>query len=118
MKHRSVGLCVVLTIITCGIYGIYWLYCLNEEIGEVTEKPGTTGGMVILFSIVTCGIYLIYWSYKMGEKLDAARADQGVPTGSLAILYLVLSIIGLDIVNWALMQSEINHYIPGGDLEN
>ena len=29
MKYRSVGMCVVLSIITCGIYGIYWYYCLN-----------------------------------------------------------------------------------------
>ena len=29
MKYRSVGMCVVLSIITWGIYGIYWYYCLN-----------------------------------------------------------------------------------------
>lgn len=114
MKQRSVGLCVVLSIITCGIYGIYWYYCLNEEINEVTERPGTSGGMVILLTIITCGIYAIYWNYKMGEKLDAARASQGVPMGSLAILYMVLSIVGLSVVSWALMQSELNHYTPDG----
>lgn len=114
MKQRSVGLCVVLSIITCGIYGLYWYYCLNEEINEVTEQPGTSGGMVILLTIITCNIYGIYWNYKMGEKLDAARANQGVPSGSLAILYLVLSIFGLSIVSWALMQNEINHYTPDG----
>lgn len=118
MKHRSVGLCVVLSIITCGIYGIYWFYCLNEEISEVTERPGTSGGLVIVFTLLSCGIYAIYWAYKMGEKLDAARVDQGVPSGSLAVLYLVLSIFGLSIVAWALMQNEVNHYIPGGDRED
>ena len=39
--------------------------------------------------------------------------DRGTPTGSLSILYLVLSIFGLDIVAWALMQNEVNHYTPG-----
>ena len=109
MKYRSVGMCVVLSIITCGIYGIYWYYCLNEDINEVTGRPGTSGGMVILFTLLSCGIYSIYWCYKMGEKLDAARAEQGTPTGSLSILYLVLSIFGRDIVAWALMQNEVNH---------
>ena len=42
MKYRSVGMCVVLSIITCGIYGIYWYYCLNEDINEVTGRPGTS----------------------------------------------------------------------------
>ena len=54
----------------------------------------------------------------MGDKLDRARQEQGIPTGSLGILYLVLGIFGLGIVSLALMQNEVNHYIPGGDLEN
>ncbi len=115
MRHRSVGLCIVLSIITCGIYGIYWFVCLNDDVNEVTGRPGTTGGMAFLFSLITCGIYSIYWNYKMGDKLDQARAERGVPTGSLAILYLVLSIVGLSIVSFALMQSELNHYTPAGD---
>ena len=118
MKPRNVGLCIVLSIVTCGIYGLYWLYCLNEDVCEVTERPGTSGGLVLLFTILTCGIYGLYWYYKMGDKLDRARQEQGVPPGSLAVLYLVLGIFGLGIVSLALMQNEVNHYIPGGDLEN
>ena len=112
MKQRNIGLCIVLSIITCGIYGIYWFYCLNEDVNAVTGRPGTSGGLVIVFTIITCGIYGLYWAYKMGDKLDQARADHGIPTGSLAILYLVLCIFGLSIVAWALMQSEINQYLP------
>ena len=113
MRHRSVGTCVFLTIITCGIYGFYWLVCLTDDSNECTGMGHTSGGAALLFTIITCGIYSIYWCYKMGEKLDAARAEQGTPTGSLSILYLVLSIFGLDIVAWALMQNEVNHYTPG-----
>lgn len=112
VKQRSVGLCIVLSIITCGIYGIYWLICLNDDVNTVTGKPGTSGGMVLVLTIVTCGIYGIYWAYKMGEKLDQARVEHGAPTGSLAILYLVLNLFGLSIVTWALIQSEINKYVP------
>ena len=75
MRPRSVGLCIVLSILTCGIYGLYWLYCLNEDVCEVTERPGTSGGVVILLSLITCGIYTLYWYYKMGDKLDRARQE-------------------------------------------
>ena len=61
MRPRSVGLCIVLSIITCGIYGFYWLYCLNEDVNEITERPGTSGGLVVVFSLITCGIYSLYW---------------------------------------------------------
>lgn len=113
MRYRGIGISIVLTIITCGIYGLYWLICLNDDIADYTGSYGTTGGIVVVFTILTCGIYSIYWSYKMGEKLDIARAARGIPTGSLSILYLVLSIFGLSIVNWALMQSELNQASTG-----
>ena len=38
----------------------------------------------------------------------------GAPYGSLAILYLVLSIFGLQIVTYALVQSELNKFTPIG----
>lgn len=115
MKHRSVGMSVFFTIITCGIYGLYWFVCLTDESNECTGRGVTTGGMALLFSIITCGIYSFYWNYKMGDKLDQARAERGVPAGSQAILYLILSILGLSIVSWALIQSELNRYYYGGD---
>lgn len=112
-QPRSVGLCIVLSIITCGIYGIYWLYCIHEDVQEVCGYPmSVSGGMVIVLSIVTCGIYGYYWNYKMGQFLDAAK---GAPGGSSGVLYLVLSIFGLDIVALALMQSELNRFTTGID---
>lgn len=115
MKHRNIGLCIFFSIITCGIYGLYWMVSLTDESNECTGKGGTTGGMALLFSIITCGIYQIYWAYKMGDKLDQARAERNIPTGSQAVLYLVLSIFGLSLVAWALIQSEMNRYYYGGD---
>ena len=108
MHQRSVALCIVLTIITCGIYGLYWMVCLTDDSTEVTGMGRTSGGMALVFSLITCGIYSIYWAYKMGEKLDMARAQRGVPTGSLSIVYLVLSLFGLSIITFALIQSELN----------
>ena len=118
MRQRSVGLCIFFSIITCGIYALYWFVCLTNEANEVTGQGTTTGGMAVLFNIITCGIYGIYWSYKMGEKLDAARVASGAPYGNLSVLYLILSIFGLQIVTYALAQSELNKftYIGGNGL--
>ena len=108
VKQRNIALCIVLSIVTCGIYGIYWLYCLHEDMQEVCGHPmSVSGGMVILLTIITCGIYGIYWCYQMGRALDKAK---GTPAGSLGVLYLVLSIFGLDIIAWALMQDELNRF--------
>ncbi len=107
-QPRSVALCVVLTIVTCGIYGIYWMYCIHEDVQTVCGRPlSVSGGMAILLTIVTCGIYGIYWAYRMGQLLDTAK---GSPWGSSSVLYLVLYLCNLSIVAWALMQSELNRF--------
>ena len=62
VTERSIPLCILFTIITCGIYGIYWMIVLNDEINPLAGEPqATSGGMVLLLSFVTCGIYGLYW---------------------------------------------------------
>ena len=107
---RSIPLAIVLSIITCGIYGLYWVYCvvtdLNTASGEVDDM---SGGLVILLSIVTCGIYMLYWFYKAGGKVNKIQyLDGRSQDSSLGILYLLLTFFGLSIVTLALIQSELN----------
>lgn len=67
---RSIPMAIILSIITCGIYGIYWMYCLVNDLNTASGRENdTSGGMVILFSIITCGIYGIYWYYTAGSKV-------------------------------------------------
>lgn len=105
--NKNIVLCVVLSIVTCGIYSIYWMWCINETARTVNPAEWqTTGGMVILFDILTCGIYGIYWNYKMGRAFTAIGANDN------SVLYLVLSVLGLSVVNFCLMQDGINRAYP------
>ena len=110
IRRRSIGVCILLSIVTCGIYGLYWFICLTDESNAVAGEQGTSGGMALLLSIVTCGIYYFYWSYKLGEKMDKARTYNNVAPGSLGIVFLLLSIFGLGIITYTLAQNEINKY--------
>ena len=87
------------------------MYCLNEDINSLSGAENATGGgLVILFSIITCGIYGLYWFYKMGERVDTIKNQPGAST---PILFLILSIFGLSIVNFCLMQDAINKRVAG-----
>ena len=111
IQRKSIGLCIVLSIVTCGIYSLYWLYSMAEDLNLVTARPdGPSGGLVLLLTIVTCGIYGLYWLYRAGDELDRQRAEQGQLPGHLGILYLLLSLFGFTIVSCALLQSELNGY--------
>lgn len=108
MKKRDIAISIILTIVTCGIYGLYWCACLNDELKhEAKEDSFTSGGMVVLLSIVTCGIYTIYWSYKMGTFVEKVKGN----TDNTGILYIILSLLGFDIIVYALIQNELNKKI-------
>lgn len=107
--ERSIALCIVLSIVTCGIYGLYWVYCMAEDLNRVSGDYRTSGGMVVLLSIVTCGIYGLYWMYKAGQQINVAKNTRGLMSDNNAgILYLILGIVGLSIVSYALIQNELN----------
>lgn len=110
VQQRNIALCIILSLVTCGIYGIYWFICLTNDTNTAANEEGTSGGMAFLLTIVTCGIYGLYWAYKRGEKIDKAKSDRGMETSNAAILYLVLCIFGLGIIAYALMQSELNKF--------
>ena len=109
IENRSVGIAVLLTIVTFGIYGIYWFIKLHEEVRiAANDQDGTSAGLAFVLTLVTCGIYGFYWNFKQGEKLDKAYRDRGLPTSNREIVYLLLSIFGLSIVSYALMQDSLN----------
>ncbi len=108
-KNRNIAVCIILSFVTCGIYCIYWLYVLNEEINTIHGTPDdTSGGAVIAFYLLTCGFYGWYWYYKMGNKIDDIKIKTGAQPSTSAIMFLILGICGLGIVNYAIMQDTIN----------
>jgi len=64
--------------------------------------------MDILLCFVTCGIYTIYLQYKIGKMESESLRASGLTPKDDSVLYVILSIFGLFIVNYALMQSNIN----------
>lgn len=108
VKQRSIAMCIILSIVTCGIYGYYWYVCITDDMNAAVEQQGTTGVMALLLTFVTCGIYGFYWAYKMGEKVDILKTKNGLPTSNSGILYIILTFFGLGIVAWAIIQNELN----------
>ena len=110
MKQRNIALCIIFSIITCGIYQLYWLVCLTDDANELARSQKYASGlMVLLLNIITCGIYGLYWAYQMGEKLDIAAQNRGVNPKGNGVLYLIIQLF-FPIVTFALVQNEINNF--------
>jgi hypothetical protein len=111
VANRNIVLAVILSFITCGLYLFYWMATITDDANIVSdERSDTSGGLVIVFSVVTCGIYTIYWFYKMGKKLNMAGVKYGKSISDNSIVYLLLGIFGFGIVNYCLIQSDLNRF--------
>lgn len=101
MKKRSIILAIIFSIITLGIYDLYWFVCLTNDSNEMSPADKTaSGGLAILYTIITCGLYQLYWVYKLGKKV-----------GDSGFLYLILDFFTLGIVPFLMAQSKINNYV-------
>ena len=72
---RSLLMYILLTIVTCGIYGLIFIYELAEDVNEMCKDDGkTTQGLLMYFllTIVTCGIYSIIWWYGVCDRIGNA----------------------------------------------
>ena len=110
LKSRNIALCIILSIVTCGIYMWYWIVVLTDDTNQIAGEPGDTSGvMALVLSIVTCGIYGMYWAYKRGAKIDKAHQNRGEAASNGGVLYLILYIFG-GIIALALIQNEVNKF--------
>lgn len=95
IRKRTLLSYILFSIITCGIYSIYFWYCFTEDINRVCEGDGQDSPnyiIVILLSIVTCGIYMWYWYYKQGNRLQVAAPRYGLnfnENGTTILLWML-----------------------------
>ncbi len=110
IEERSIVMIIILSLITCGIYGLYWIVKVTDEAKILSNKDTPSGALTLLLSIITCGIYMIYWNYQMGKNMYEAGQKYGINIEDNSIIYLVLSLIGLGIVSECLMQNDLNKF--------
>lgn len=114
VKEKNIGLCILLSFVTCGFYCLYWLYCLAKDLNELCEsqgqEKGSDGGLVLILSIVTCGIYQLYYMYKAGKLISSLTRSNGTHPSDDSVILLILSIFGLPLISYCIIQSNINDF--------
>ena len=106
----SVGTSVILTIITCGIYGLVWQYKQMKVLNSWLNRKEYSFGKWLLLGIITCGIYGVYNEYKMARGIIEVQQQNKLLVNNVATICLIMTLIGLGIVSMAIQQSEINKF--------
>jgi hypothetical protein len=133
IKKRGLAGLVLLSIITLGIYGLYWIFKLAKDVNTICEGDGKkTGGLlkVLLLGIITLGIYDMVWLYMLGDRLQDNAPKYGLAfkeNGGMVLLWYVLGafiVVGpfialyIIIKNTNALAEEYNKQHPGGPFEN
>jgi hypothetical protein len=110
ISERNIATAIILTLVTCGIYGIFWFISLTNDVGRISGDNDFTGGKHFLLTLVTCGIWSFIWAYQIGKQVAEAQRQRGLMATDNSVLYLVLTFFGLGIVTYALVQSDVNKF--------
>lgn len=85
LKPRDVMLRILLTFITCGLYGLYWMKTLTDDIHHFSGRHQTpSGNKVVVLTLVTCSLYFYYWLYQISGELVEARRERGLPLDAIS----------------------------------
>lgn len=108
IKKRSIPLALLFSVITLGIYYLYWFICITNDTNKLAKTKTAGGVMAIVWTVLTCGIYRWYWAYMLGKKLGEIEGD-----GSQGFLHLLLHFIFLDFISRIIAQKTLNEAADG-----
>lgn len=88
---RSLVVYILLGIVTCGIYNLWFIHSLAKDVNIACEGDGkkTSGLLVfILLSFITCGIYGFIWFYSLGNRLalNAVKYNMNFQENGITVL--------------------------------
>lgn len=103
IKKRNIVSCILLTLITCGIYGIYWMIMLAKESVSVKD-PADSGVLEIVLMLFVPFVGIFLCEKKFAEGCE----EKGIAHSDNSVLYLILGLLGLGIVGICVLQSDLN----------
>ena len=110
LEKRGVATVVVFSILTCGIYAVWWTYVTCQALqqqGKKTSIPVILTTLMMLFFSSVGGLLL---GMDADDNINAIKEMHGMPKADNKILWMLLGFF-IPVVTIALVQSEINSMI-------
>lgn len=107
-EKREPGMVILFTILTCGIYGIWWFHTYATEIKNSLGRQDLNPTTDLLLTFVTCGIWGIFaFYYKYPKLLVDMQQRVGLPPNDISMMTLLFAFI-FGPVSIFLIQTELN----------
>ena len=107
-EPRGVGMVILLSIVTLGIYGIYWMYKTTEEMKRYSGK-GLGGWPTLLLSLLY--IPAIVFIFTIPARVGNLYTDAGRPAPISGMSGFWILIPGVGGIIWVYkVQSSLNQF--------
>ena len=114
VQSRTVGWVVLFTVISFGVYGLYWLYAVTRELRAATGDTELRPWRNVVFTLSTCGLGGYLAAYRLDQCLqrELVRAyprSRAKRLDDAALILLPALIPGLGLlIAQGLLQRDLN----------
>ncbi len=107
LKNRSVVAVIILSLVTFGIYNLYWVWVTARDLDNEGNNSLVPPVIQFILYLFTAYIGWIVFALCADSNINAIRAQRGLPQKDNKIIYIVLAIV-LPIALAGLVQNDIN----------
>lgn len=113
ISERSPVMVAALSVLTCGIYYLFWMYQAETELRDALGDEEIKPGQDVLLTIVTCSIWSVYAEYRNAQKIHAALLSRDPYAKDQSEVVLLLNVASYFIgMTWAvatyMLQEDLN----------
>ena len=105
-KQRGTGVCILLTLVTIGLYPIYWVYKVHQEIKQ-HSGTGLGGPIALLLFVFVAVVTPFITASEVGGLYERRGLPQ--PVSAITGLWILLPLVGA-IVWFVKTNGALNRY--------
>ena len=90
-QKRDVLMVILLSFVTCGIYGLWWVYTVGKEVNNALGRE-EVNPMYFWLGIFCFPVYYLYL-YKLDLAIVELGQDKDVPYTSNFVIWLICSFL-------------------------
>lgn len=90
MTRRDTWIPPVLTMVTCGIYMLYWQYVTTQELKDASGREDLNPTLDLILAVLCCGFWSIYVQYRNAQIVHEMFAQRSTPHEDRSTFVLIL----------------------------
>lgn len=107
LQNRSVATVIILSLVTCGIYSLYWTYVTIEALDNEGQSSNMPAIVQFLLTLFLANVGYILFAINANNNLNSIRAKRGAMAKDQMVLYIILAVV-CPIAFVGVLQNDIN----------